>query len=58
MIKETISFYTKIVFLPSNASIIYFEIFNTNGDFEFINAINLWIDVGLFLTYYLKVFNV
>ena len=32
--------------------------FNTNGDFEFINAINLWIDVGLFLTYYLKVFNV
>ena len=34
-----------MVFLLSNASVRYFEIFlNTDGDFEFINAINLYVE--------------
>ena len=44
MIKEIVSLYNKIVFLLSNASLRYSKILlNTNGDFEFISAINLCI---------------
>ena len=45
MNEDIIIFYAKIIFLLSNASIRYFEIFvNTGGDFEFINVINLCIE--------------
>ena len=45
MIKDITIFYDEIVFLLSNASIKYFEIFfNADGDFEFINAINLCME--------------
>ena len=39
------NFYDKIVFLLSKGSVRYFEyIFTSDDDFEFINAINLWIE--------------
>ena len=45
MIKDITIFYDEIVFLLSNVSMKYFEIFlNTDGDFELIYAINLCME--------------